>query len=223
MYRLIDTAGVRRKSRVQKGRDAVEAASVVQAIRSIDRAEVVILMCDAERGVEEQDAKILGLALDRGRSIVIALNKVDLLRGDAKKDAERKAREVLAFAPWAPIATVSAKTGRGIEKLLTVARRSNAAVNKRVKTGELNRFFETVISGNPPPTHGGRAPRFYFMTQAHARPPTFMIVTSHPDNLHFSYQRYVINALRKQFGFEGTPIRVHYRRKDRKPKGRRKS
>ncbi len=223
LYRLIDTAGVRRKSRVQKGRDAVEAASVVQAIRSIDRAEVVILMCDAERGVEEQDAKILGLALDRGRSIVIALNKVDLLRGDAKKDAERQAREVLAFAPWAPIATVSAKTGRGIEKLLTVARRSHAAFNKRVKTGELNRFFESVISANPPPTHGGRAPRFYYMTQAHARPPTFMIVTSHPDNLHFSYQRYVINALRKQFGFEGTPIRVHYRRKDRKPKGRHNS
>jgi GTP-binding protein len=221
-YQLVDTAGLRRKSQVTKSRDGVEAASVVQAVRSIDRAEVVILMCDARRGVEEQDAKILGLALDRGRSIVIALNKIDLLRGDAKKDAERSAREVLSFAPWAPITTVSAKTGRGIEKLLMVARRSNASFNKRVKTGELNRFFETVLASHPPPIQGGRAPRFYFMTQAHARPPTFMVVTSHPDNLHFSYQRYVINALRKRFGFEGTPIRVHYRRKDRKPKGQKK-
>ena len=159
-YQIVDTAGLRRKSRVKKSRDAVEAASVVQAVRSIERAEVVILMCDADRGVEEQDAKILGLALDRGRAIVVALNKVDLVRGDAKKTAERQARETLAFAPWAPITTVSAKTGRGVEKMLTVARRSHASFNKRVRTGELNRFFDTVIAAHPPPVQGGRAPRF---------------------------------------------------------------
>lgn len=221
-YLFVDTAGLRRKAKVAKGRDAVEAASVIAAVRAIDRADVVVLMCDAQAGVAEQDAKILGLALDRGRAIVIALNKSDTLKAEQLREARRKTRDVLSFVTWAPSTSLSARTGRGVDRLLKTIDRVHESFHQRVATGELNRFFETVLLGHPPPTQGGRAPRFYYVTQARSRPPTFMIVTSHPDSLHFSYQRYVINALRKQFGFEGTPVRVHYRRKDRRERKRKR-
>jgi GTP-binding protein len=171
--------------------------------------------------VAEQDAKILGLAVDRGRAVVVGLNKTDLLDRTAQRRLSATARDVLAFAPWAETCLLSAQTGRGVDRLLDAVDRAAHSFAQRVDTGPLNRFFETVLAGHPPPIQGGRAPRCYYITQARVRPPTFVVVTSHPDNLHFSYQRYVINAIRKQFGFAGTPIRVHYRRKDRRP-GKRK-
>ena len=218
-YLFVDTAGLRRKASVARGKDAVEAMSVMVAVRAIQRAEVVVLLCDADAGVAEQDAKVLGLAMDRGRGIVIALNKIDLLDRDAKKEAEQKARDVLSFVPWATVTRLSAKTGRGVMRLLDVIDRVRRSFDRRVSTGELNRFFDEVLAAHPPPIHRGRAPRFYYITQARIRPPTFMIVTSHPNNLHFSYQRYVVNAIRKAFDFDGVPIRVHYRRKDRRERG----
>ncbi|MCA9618728.1 MAG: ribosome biogenesis GTPase Der, partial [Myxococcales bacterium] len=217
-YLFVDTAGLRRKAKVAKGRDAVEAMSVVKAVRAIERAEVVVLMCDAEAQVAEQDAKILGLAMDRGRGVVIGLNKVDLLDKEAIATTQQKAHDVLHFVPWARITRLSAKTGKGVDRLLSMVSEVRESFDKRIPTGELNRFFESVLVGHPPPTQGGKAPRFYYITQASARPPTFMVVTSHPDSIHFSYQRYVINAIRKAFGFEGVPIRVFYRRKDRREK-----
>jgi GTP-binding protein len=217
-YLFVDTAGLRRKSKVAKSENAVEALSVIQAVKSIERAEIVILMCDAKRQLAEQDAKILGLALDRGRAVVVALNKSDLLDREQQKEANLQARDIVSFVSWAPVTRLSAKTGRGVDRLLGIVSNVHNEFNRRVTTGELNRFFEAVLVTHPPPTHNGRAPRFYFVTQARTRPPTFMIVTSHPDNLHFSYQRYVKNAIRTAFGFEGVPIRVHYRRKDRRPK-----
>jgi GTPase len=222
-YVFVDTAGVRRKAKVNKARDAVESMSVLSSIRTIDRSDVVVLMCDGNEGVAEQDAKILGLALDRGKAVVIALNKMDLLSGDEGNEASLAARDVLSFVPWAPVTRLSAKTGRGIDRLLKLVDKVNQGFTKRVRTGELNRFFENVLASHPPPIHRGRSPRFYFLTQALTRPPTFVIITSHPDSLHFSYKRYVVNAIRKQFGFEGTPIRVYYRRKDRRPKKGRKN
>ncbi len=192
------------------------ALSVMVAIRAIQRAEVVVLLCDGDAGVAEQDAKVLGLAMDRGRGVVIAVNKIDLLDREAKKKAESEARDVLSFVSWATVTRLSAKTGRGVMRLLDCIDRVKRSFDQRVPTGELNRFFDAVLAAKPPPIHRGRAPRFYYITQARIRPPTFMIVTSHPSNLHFSYQRYVVNAIRKEFGFEGVPIRVHYRRKDRR-------
>jgi GTP-binding protein len=215
-YLFVDTAGLRRKAKVAKSKDAVEAMSVIQAIRAVERADVVVLMCDAADKVAEQDAKVLGLAVDRGRAIVVGLNKVDLLDREQTKQANAQARDVVSFVPWAPVTRLSAKTGKGVDRLLASVRKVHEEFNRRVATGELNRFFETVLERHPPPVHRGRAPRFYYVTQARTRPPTFVIVTSHPDNLHFSYQRYVINAIRTAFGFEGAPIRVHYRRKDRR-------
>jgi GTPase len=217
-YLFVDTAGLRRKAQVAKGKDAVEAMSVVKAVRAVERAEIVVLMCDAEAHVAEQDAKILGLAVDRGRGIVIGLNKADLLDKEATKESQQKAHDVLHWVPWAPITRLSAKTGRGVDRLLKTIDTVRQSFDKRVTTGQLNRFFETVLESHPPPTKGGRAPRFYYVTQAGTRPPTFMVVTSHPESIHFSYQRYVINAIRKTFEFEGVPIRVFYRRKDRREK-----
>lgn len=210
---LIDTAGIRRRRSVERG---VEALSVIQAIKAIERSDVVVLMIDAERGPAEQDTKILSLALDRGRAITIALNKVDLLDAEGCKRAEEKARDVLSFIPWAPMCRVSVSRGRGLTKLLDSAVRCAQANRKRASTGELNRFFEEVLEHHPPPTHGGRAVRLYYVTQATVAPPTFVAVSNHPDRVHFSYKRYVINQLRKRFGFEGCPVRVYYRPKRKK-------
>jgi len=181
---------------------------------------VVVLMIDANEGVGEQDAKIAGLAHDRGRALVIALNKIDLLSAEQRKAAVRRTQEILAFAPWAPILTLSAKTGRNVGRLLEAAARAVLEHRKRIPTGEVNRFFEEVLEKHPPPSMHHRPVRFYYITQAQSRPPTFMVSTNHPDGVHFSYQRYVINQIRQRFGFEGTPIRVRYRGRGRAKQAR---
>jgi GTP-binding protein len=217
-YVLIDTAGIRRKAKVAKEHDLVEAVSVLHAIRAMERGEVALLMCDAADGIVEQDAKVLGLAVDRGRGIVIALNKADLLDKKQLHKIEEDARDKLSFAPWAPIVHVSAKTGRGLTNLFDTVRRVSDAYRARVPTGELNRFFEAALETHPPPTSGGRAPRLFFITQAETCPPLFVIVASAPEKIHFSYQRYVANQIRKTFGLEGVPVRVKYKERRRREK-----
>lgn len=212
---FVDTAGIRKKGKVTKAEDAVESMSVTSSVRSIERSSVVVLLCDAKEGVAEQDAKILGLADDRGRGMIIALNKCDLLDRDAKKRAVELTREKISFAPFVPIVEISAKTGRGVNDLFDTVRDVGAAYHKRVGTGELNRFFAEVLETRPPPTSGGKAPRLYYVTQADTAPPTFVIVSSAPESVHFSYRRFVVNQLRKKFGFDGVPIRVFYKEKRR--------
>lgn len=213
---LVDTAGIRRKSKVGKQDDVVEALSVMHAIRAMEHCDVVVLLCDAHEGVAEQDAKIMGLAVDRGRAIVIALNKIDLLEKKTMTKAEEDARDKLSFVPWAPLVRVSAKSGRGVVGLFDAIVRVGDAFRQRVGTGELNRFFEQALLTRPPPTQGGRAPRLYFITQAETAPPLFVVIASDPEKLHFSYQRYVVNQIRKTFGFEGVPVRVKYKEKRRR-------
>jgi GTPase len=215
-YVFIDTAGIRRKSKVAKEGSAVESLSVLSAIRGIERAHVVVLMCDPIEGVAEQDAKILGLAEERGRAMVVALNKSDLLPKADRARAEANAREKLSFVPFVPVVHTSAKTGRGVSELFATIDRVRAASLKRVSTGELNRFFEQVIELKPPPTMGGRSPRLYYVTQAEVSPPTFIAMTNAPDAIHFSYRRFVTNQLREHFGFEGVPVRVHYKARRRR-------
>jgi GTP-binding protein len=212
-YVFCDTAGIRRKGKVTKADDAVESISVMQAIRAMERSQVVVLLCDAHEGVAEQDAKILGLAQDRMRGLVIALNKCDLLSREDQKKAEMAAREKLSFVPYAPLVRLSAKSGRGVGELFGAIDTVRAAFTKRITTGELNRFFEKVLATRSPPTQGGKAPRLYYITQAETAPPTFVIVASAPEAIHFSYQRFVQNQLRKHFGFDGVPLRIHYRSK----------
>ena len=212
-YVFIDTAGIRRKGKVAKAEDVVESVSVVQSIRAIERSQITVLLCDAKEGVAEQDAKILGLAEERGRGMIIALNKSDLLAKDEGGKAEEAAREKISFAPYVPVVRISAKTGRGVTELFKTIDEVRANFTKRIKTGELNRFFEQVLDMRPPPTMGGKAPRLYYVTQAETSPPAFIIITNAPTGIHFSYKRFVANQLRKQFGFEGVPIRVHYKEK----------
>jgi len=213
---LIDTAGIRRKRSVQKR--GVEALSVLHAIRSIERSDVVVLMIDAQAGVGEQDAKIAGLADDRGRALILALNKVDLLSREEQKRVINRTREILAFVPWAPLVTVSALKGTGVSALLGRIEDAVTEHRKRVTTAELNRFFEEVLERHPPPTMHHRAVRLYYVTQVTAAPPTFVIMTNEPKGVHFSYQRYVVNQIRKRFGFQGTPIRIRYRGKKKRSK-----
>lgn len=214
-YVFVDTAGLRRKGKVTKMSDAIETASIGSAVRAMERSGVVVLLCDAAEGVAEQDAKILGLANDRGRGMVIALNKVDLLSKSEAGKLDEAARDKISFAPFVPIVKVSAKTGRGMPDLFDTIDRVATAFHQRVGTGELNRFFEQVLETRPPPTQGGKAPRLYYITQAETAPPTFVVITSAPDSIHFSYQRFVANQLRTHFGFEGVPLRVVYREKRR--------
>jgi GTPase len=212
-YLLIDTAGIRRKAKVTKADDAVESLAVLSSIRSIERAQIVVVMCDAKEGVSEQDAKILGLADERSRAMIIALNKTDLLDKSELKKAVERARDKLTFAPWAPVVPMSVKSGRGVGELFRTIDKVHAAYFFRASTGELNRFFAQVLDTRPPPTMGGRSPRLYFITQTSTAPPTFVAMSNAPDSIHFSYQRYVQNQIRKRFGFEGCPIVVHYRDK----------
>ncbi len=219
-YIFVDTAGIRRKGKVNKADDAVESISVLQSIRSVERSEVVVLMCDAAEGVAEQDAKILGLAEERGCGLVIALNKSDLLSKDEYSKAEESARDKISFAAFAPVVRISAKTGRGMNELFDKIDKVRESYVQRVSTGELNRFFERVLESRTPPTKNGKAPRLYYITQVESRPPKFVIISNAPEHIHFSYQRFVINQLRKAFGFEGVPIRVFYKEKRRgTPKG----
>jgi GTP-binding protein len=210
---LIDTAGIRRKRSVEPG---LEALAVMQAVRAVERSDVVVLMIDAQQGASEQDARLAGLSLERGRAIVIALNKADLLDEAGRKAALSQARDIFAFANWVPVQLVSVTGGRGIKKLMQAVRESAAAHKKRVGTAEVNRFFEEVLERHPPPTMDNRSVRIYYVTQVQSSPPTFVIASNYPERVHFSYRRYVVNQLRERFGFAGTPVRVMYRGRDKR-------
>jgi GTP-binding protein len=212
---LIDTAGIRRRRAVKKDR-GVEALSVMKAIRSMERSDGVLLLIDAADGAAEQDARLAGLAVDRGRALVIGLNKMDLLDAEQRKKAIGTLRDVLAFAPWAPIVPISAKTGRGTTKLMQTVKAALVEHEKRIGTAELNRFFEEVLEHHPPPTHKGKSVRLYYVTQASTKPPTFVAVTNEPDAVHFCYARYVGIRIRERLGAEGTTVRVFYRRRRRR-------
>jgi GTP-binding protein len=215
-YLVVDTAGIRRRSKVD---DGVESASVLRSIRSIGRAQVVALLCDATEGVKEQDARLMGLCMERQRALVVGLNKVDLLSPSELKAVNEKARDALHFAPWAPVLPLSARTGQGVERFMQAVERAASEFGRRVPTGELNRFFESIIARQPPPTRSGRAPRLYYITQARTNPPLFVAMCSSPAHLADSYRRFVVNQIRKAFDFKYVPLRVQYRKRSRKDKG----
>jgi GTP-binding protein len=212
-YVVIDTAGIRRKARVERG---IELVSVLRAIRAVERANVVMLLCDASEGVSEQDARLLGLCVERRRPIVVGLNKMDLLDKAGKKRAVEQAEDTLAFARWAPILPLSAKTGTGVNDLMRAVGVAADETKRRVSTAELNRFFRSVLERQPPPTHRGKAPRIYYLTQVEASPPLFIAWASFPDSIKVSYQRFVENQIRKAFGFQSVPVHVVYKERERR-------
>ncbi len=211
-FRVVDTAGIRRKSRVQQG---VEAHSVIRSLRIINRAEVIVLMNDVTEGISDQDANLLGLCTDRGRAIVVGLNKVDLLDPGAIKKAKEDASHALHFAQWTPLVPLSAKTGHGVAQLMKQVILAGIRMKKRVPTAEINRFFERIIREHPPPTRAGKAPRIYYLTQTSVNPPTFVAFCSSPEHVAESYKRFVINRIRKEFDYEAVPLRLYFRGKDR--------
>ena len=212
-YVFVDTAGIRRKAKVHH---AVESASVMRSIRCIGRADIVVLMCDANEEVAEQDARLLSLAVERGRAVIVGLNKMDLIEESQRKSAEEQARDIIHFASWVPFIRMSAKTHTGLGKLMHAIDRAHIEFSRRVTTSELNRFFDEVLERRPPPTKGGKAPRLYYVTQAETRPPVFVAMCNLPESLQESYRRFVINQLRDAFGFQAVPVKVRYRPRRRR-------
>lgn len=211
-YLVVDTAGIRRKSRVEKG---VESQSVLRSLRIINRADVVVLMTDITGGIADQDAKLLGMAAERGRAIVVGLNKVDLLEQRDIQKARDDAAHELHFATWTPIVPLSAHSGHGVAQLMRQVDDAAEKMKKRVTTSAINQFFEGVIASHPPPTRAGKAPRIYYLTQTNVNPPTFVAFCSSPDHIAESYRRFIINRIRKTFGYEAVPLRLFFRGKDR--------
>ncbi len=208
--RLIDTAGMRKRALVQ---DKLEKLSVADARHAIDFAEVVVLLLDATRGLEAQDLRIASAVLEEGRALVVALNKWDVAEDASKlfNGVRAALEEGLSQVKGVPLLTVSAATGKGLDVLLQVAFETRAAWSKRVGTGELNRWFERAVETNPPPAPGGKRIKLRYLTQAKTRPPGFVLFGTRVDQLPTSYQRYIINGLRRDLGFGAVPIRLTLR------------
>lgn len=214
-FRIVDTAGIRRPSRVAKS-GQVETVSVLLAKRSIEQADVVVLVVDAPVGVTDQDGAIAGAAQEAGCGVVIAANKWDLMKAEGQDAAKRFDDELrfrLKFLDFAPILHISAATGERTPRLLEMIDKVAAARRVRVPTPELNRFFEQVTTAQPPVSPGKRNVRVLYAAQTTIAPPTFVLFTNVATKLHFSYERFLENRLREEFGFLGTPIRIVVRRR----------
>jgi len=205
-YLLVDTAGIRRKAKIDAD---VEKLAVTMALSQIERADIVVLVIDAEIGPAEQDARIAGMVEQAGRGLVIALNKSDLVSSDAAKASLRElTKDTFHFLAWAPVVMLSAQRGDGVDRLLDLVDTVAREHRKRIPTAQLNRFFAEVIEEMPPPLHHGRAVRIHYLTQATVRPPTFVLWANTPDGLAPSYKRFLANRLRERYGFRGSPIRI---------------
>lgn len=221
--RIFDTAGIRKRARVT---DKVEKLSVADGLRAVRFAEVVVVLLDAEIPFENQDLRIADLAEREGRAVVIAVNKWDLETAPQARLAQlREAFDrLLPQLSGAPLVTVSAKTGRGLDRLRAAVLKAHEVWNRRVTTARLNQWLAAMVTAHPPPAPGGRRIKLRYATQAKTRPPGFVVMCSHPDKLPESYRRYLINGLRSDFDMPGTPIRLTLRSqsdrnpfKDRKP------
>jgi GTP-binding protein len=208
--RLVDTAGLRKRAKVE---DKLERLSVADTKRAIDYAELVVLLLDATRGLEAQDLRIASQVIEEGRALIIALNKWDVAESASSLFNGVKAAlaEGLAQLKDVPVLTVSAKTGKGIDTILNVAFELREAWSRRVPTGELNRWFEAAIEANPPPAPKGQRIKLRYITQVTSRPPTFVVFGNRTDELPESYRRYLVNALRRDLGLGAVPLRLSFR------------
>jgi GTP-binding protein len=214
-FRIIDTAGIRRPGRVAKS-GQVEAVSVLVARRNIEQADVAVLVLDAVEGATDQDGAIAGEAERTGCGVIIAANKWDLTKGrgeDFVRTFDEKLRRDLKFLEYAPVLHISALTGERTGRLLEVIDAVSVARRKRVPTAELNRFLEAVTSSHPPASPGKKEVRILYGAQTGIEPPTFVLFTNVATRFHFSYQRFLVNRLRDAFGFQGTPLRIHVRKR----------
>ena len=213
-YVFIDTAGLRRKNKIK---EEIERYSIIRAVTAVERADVVILVIDATEGVSEQDAKIAGIAHDRGKGIIIAVNKWDAVEknNDSVKEYTRDIREVLSFMPYAEILFISAKSGQRLNKLFDMIDVVIENNSMRVQTGVLNEIVAEAVAMQQPPTDKGKRLKIYYVTQVSVKPPTFVVFVNDKNLMHFSYTRYLENRIRDTFGFRGTALKFITReRKD---------
>jgi len=208
--RLIDTAGLRRKAKVE---DKLERLSAADTQRAIDFAEVVVLLLDATRGLEAQDLRIASQVIEEGRALIVAVSKWDVAENAPSlfQGIRGALDDGLAQVKGLPLITVSGFTGRGVDQLLQAAFDTREAWSRRVGTGELNRWFERAIEANPPPAPGGRRIKLRYLTQARTRPPTFVLFGTRVDQLPESYRRYLVNGIRRDLGFGAVPVRFNLR------------
>ena len=214
-YNFIDTAGLRRKSRVE---DKIEKYSVLRAQMAVERADVCVIMIDGTEGFTEQDSKVAGLALEQGKACIIAVNKWDAVDKDGKTmdSARKKLMKDFSFMSFAPIIFISAKTGQRIDRLFELIKYVNEQNTMRISTGMLNDILADATARVQPPTDKGKRLKIYYMTQASTKPPTFVCFCNKAELFHFSYQRYLENQIRSTFGLEGTPVRFVIRERGEK-------
>lgn len=215
-YVLIDTAGLRRKNKVK---EELERYMIIRTVAAVERADVVVLVIDAKEGVTEQDAKIAGIAHDRGKAIIIAVNKWDAIEKNNKttKEFTQRIRQVLSFLPYAEILFISAVTGQRLLKLYDMIDAVSENHAMRVATGVLNEVVSDAVALQEPPSDKGKKLRIYYITQASVKPPTFVLFVNNKELMHFSYLRYIENQIRETFGFMGTPLKFIVReRKENK-------
>jgi len=207
-YVFVDTAGIRRKGKVSL---RLEKFSILKALRSLDRCDVALIVIDAEQGISEQDARIAGYAYDRGCGAIFLLNKWDLVDnrdGKALKRITDALRMQTKFLHFAPVITVSAKTGQRVQRIFSAVDEVFSQYCARITTGQLNKAMEQAISRNEPSLHKGTRLKFYYATQVSTRPPTFVSFVNFPSGVHFSYKRYLVNQIRETFSLQKTPLRL---------------
>lgn len=204
-YVLVDTAGIRKKSKVN---EKIEKFSIIKALKSLERCDIALILIDAEEGVTEQDVKIAGYAEERGCGAVFVLNKWDLIEKDNKiqKKFTEDLRYQAPFLAYAPIITISAKTGKRVQKIFSIVDEVYKEYKTRVSTSEVNSIIEAAVEKTPPPYHKNKRLKFYYSTQVSDCPPTFISFVNYPEAVHFSYKRYLINKLRENIGLEKTPV-----------------
>ena len=213
-YTFIDTAGLRRKSKIKED---IERFSIIRTVTAAERADIVVLMIDATEGVTEQDAKIAGIAHERGKGLIIAVNKWDAVEDKetgTMKEMTEKIKSTLSFCPYAEVIFISVLTGRGIDKVFNLIDIVNENQNMRIQTGTLNEILTRALAMQETPQDKGKHLRIYYMTQVSVKPPTFVIFVNDKNLTHFSYTRYIENNLRNTFGFRGTSLRFIYRERE---------
>ena len=211
-YVLIDTAGIRKKSKIK---ESIEKFSIMRTLLAIERADVCLMMIDAQEGVTEQDTKIAGEAHEAGKGVIIVVNKWDAIEKETGT-LEKYKKEVydkLKYLSYAPIIFISAKTGQRVNKLFDLINKVNEQNSMRISTSILNQVINEAIAIVQPPTDKGKKLKILYGTQASTKPPTFVIFVNNKDLFHFSYERYLVNQIRKEFGLEGTPVRIIVREK----------
>lgn len=211
-YTLIDTAGIRRKSRISL---RLEKFSIVEALRTIDRCHVAVLLLDAKEGVTDQDARIGGFIHEKGKGCVLVVNKWDLVEKDSQtmREYQKKVYDQLKYLAYAPLLFISALTGQRVDKVLETIDRVSEETKKRISTSTLNKSLEQWVEKYPPPTFRTRQVKLNYITQVSVSPPTFIVYTNFPEGIHFSYERYLLNQIREAFDFTGVPIRLQFRKK----------